>query len=104
MENEEIITANRSDHTSTSRVIYLGPCVVRDVTIAGDTANAACQVYDGESASDELKLHIEALSDMSCSWSPPGGVLFNKGIYIAVNASTSHVTVTYEPVSRKKLT
>ena len=90
-----------SEYTETSRVIVAGPCVVRSVVVSGDGASANCQVYDGVNALGKLKVWIAALDHMTGDWRPPGGVLFHAGIYIAVNASTTKVTVTFEPESRK---
>lgn len=104
MDQKELVEqSSRSEYTNTSRLIHSGPCLVYDVNLAGDGANADCQVYDGINASGLLKAHVEALSGTTEPWSPPGGVLFNAGLYIAVNASTSKVTATYHPVSRKDM-
>ena len=91
----------RSDYTNTSRVLFVGPCVVTNVHLGADGAQADCQVYDGVNAQGELKAHIEALSGTSFDWDPHDGVDFNYGIYIAVNAATSKVTVTFSPRTRK---
>lgn len=92
---------DRSEYTNTSRLIHTGSCVVKSVHLAGDGANADCQVYDGGGTNGTLKAHIEALSGTSSTWRPGDGTEFHNGIYIAVNATTAKVTVTYEPVSRK---
>lgn len=92
----------RSDYTNASRVIHKGPCVVRCVHLGADGANADCQIYDGENTSSRLVAHLEALSGTSYSWRVPGGTDFDYGIYIAVNANTAKVTVTFNPESRKK--
>lgn len=90
-----------SEYTHTSRIIHKGPCVVCCVMLAADGANADCQVYDGESAKGKLRAHIEAVTGTTFAWSPGNGTDFDHGIYIAVNAETSKVTVTYLPESRK---
>lgn len=90
-----------SDYTNTSRLILSGPCIVRAVHIAADGANADCQVYDGFNTSGKLKAHLEVLSGTSYTWRPGNGTDFDQGIYIAVNASTTKVTVTFDPESRK---
>ncbi len=91
----------RSEYTNTSRVIYKGPCKFCCVMLAGDGQNVDCQVYDGESANDTLKAHVEAISGTTFHWSPLLGVDFYHGIYIAVNRAEAKVTVTFEPTSRK---
>ncbi|MFZ2149261.1 MAG: hypothetical protein WAV28_18780 [Sedimentisphaerales bacterium] len=91
-----------SDYTKSSRMIHSGPCIVRAVHIAGDGANADCQIYDGLNDSGTLKAHLEALSGTSYTWRPADGTDFDFGIYIHVNATTTKVTVTFIPESRKK--
>lgn len=91
----------RSDYTNTSRVIYKGPLVICCVMLAGDGANADCQVYDGVNANGQLKAHIEALSGTTFHWGPNPGVKFEQGLYIAVNDVTSKVTVTYTTLPDK---
>lgn len=90
-----------SEHTNTSRLIHSGPCIVKSVHVAGDGANGDCQVYDGVNNLGRLKAHIEVLSGTSDTWRPGDGTDFDSGIYIVVNANTTHVTVTYIPESRK---
>lgn len=91
----------RSEYTAASVLIHKGPLDIFCVMLAGDGANADCQVYDGENANGDLKAHIEALSGTTFHWHTGKAVRFNKGLYIAVNASTSKVTVTYSPLSQK---
>lgn len=91
-----------SNYTNTSRVIHLGPCIVKSVHVAGDEARGDCQVYDGESTGGELKAHIEVPENGSYTWRPGDGTDFDYGLYIAVDAATTKVTVTYIPESRKK--
>lgn len=91
-----------SEFTNTSRIIHKGPCVVCCIVVAGDGAAADCQIYDGENDKGELKAHIEALSGTSFPWRPGTGTDFDRGIYIAVNAATTKVTVTYTPLSPHK--
>lgn len=92
---------SRSDYTNTSRIIHKGPCIIKTVHIAGDGENADCQVYDGSSASDSLKVHLEVLSGTSYTWRPGDGTNFDYGLYIGVSGSGAKVTVTFEPRSRK---
>lgn len=96
-----IPTIAPSEYTTTSRIIFKGPCVVKCVHVAAEGANAACQVYDGLNTQGKLKARIDALSGTSEVWLPGDGTDFDQGIYIAVNAATTHVTVTFLPESRK---
>lgn len=92
----------RTEYTNTSRVIHKGPCSVDDVTIAGDGGAADCQVYDGFNDNGELKIHLEAISGTTFSWSPTHHANFFQGIYIAVNSTAAKVTVMYKPKSPKE--
>ena len=85
-----------ADLTTTSRVLYKGRCKVHSILVAGDGANGDSQVFDGENSDGDEKFHIEALSGTTALWLSSEGVNFMKGIYIAVNAATTHVTVEYE--------
>ncbi|MBA7494510.1 hypothetical protein ES702_05086 [subsurface metagenome] len=91
-----------SEFTNTSRVIHKGPCIVACVMMAADGANADCQVYDGVNDKGKQKAHIEAVTGTTFGWCPGKPTDFDNGIYIAVNAATSKVTVTYLPESRKR--
>ena len=92
-----------SAYTVASRVINLGPCIVKTVHVAAAGANTNCKVYDGENANDKLKAHIEVLSGTSYTWRPGDGTDFDHGIYIEIDAATGvgYVTVTFIPESRK---
>lgn len=91
-----------SEYTETSRVIFSGPCVVKSVHVANSHGSAAgeCKVYDGVNSNGKLKAYLLATFFSSYTWRPDTD--FNFGIYIAVNASTTRVTVTFEPISPKK--
>ena len=81
--------------TTVSRLITKGPVWLLSATLAGDGANADAQIYDGKDASGTEKCHLEALSGTTFSAQIYYPVLFHTGIYVAVNASTSHLTLTY---------
>lgn len=90
-----------SDYTATTRLIHSGPSVVKSVHVAGDGAAGDCQIYDGVNSLGVLKAHVEVVSGTSYTWRPGDGTDFDFGIYIVVNADTTKVTVTFEPLSRK---
>lgn len=87
--------------TNSSRVIHLGPCIIKAVHLAAAGANSDCQVYDGLNSSGELKAYLEALSGTSYTWRPGDGTDFDNGLYIVVSSSFAQVTVTYIPESKK---
>ena len=91
-----------SDYTNSSRLIHSGPCIVKSVHVAGDGANGDAQIYDGPNDQGRLVAHLEVITGTSYTWRPGEGTDFDFGIYIAVNADTTKVTVTYIPESRKK--
>jgi len=74
-----------------------GPCILYDVLMSADGANADCDLYDGDGTNDERKFHVETLSGTSISWNSKRGTLFRKGLYIVVNAATTFVSVTFVP-------
>jgi len=86
-----------SRYTYASRVLHKGPVDFFGMIVAGDGANADCQIYDGLNTSGELKAHIEALSGTTFGWNPPVKLRFHYGIYVVVNANTTKVTVTFDP-------
>ncbi len=89
------------EYTNTSRVIFVGPCILKVVNVAGDGANGDVQVYDGVNATGTIKAHMEVLTGTTFHLDTDGGVLFRQGVYIAVSANTVKVTIILIPVSQK---
>lgn len=85
-----------------SQVVYIGPCILVSVLISGDGAAGDCDVYDGTNSNEERKCHLEVPSGESFQWSPGQGTDLDKGIYLAVNAATTFVTITWIPESWKE--
>lgn len=98
-DKRKLSDAGRTDFVTASGKVYEGSCIVESVHVAGCGAAADCQIYDGENANAEQKVHIEAYSGMTDSWIPGRGSRFNYGIYIVVNAATTKVSITYTPAS-----
>lgn len=90
-----------SELTNVSRIIHKGPCIVKTVHVACCGGAGYGWVYDGTSNKGEFKAYIAVADAASYSWRPGDGTDFNRGIYIEVNAATTHVTVTYIPESLK---
>ena len=98
-EDKSFSDIGMTDYVNASTRIYEGRAIVESVTMAGDGANGDCQIYDGQDANGEIKAHLEALSGTTSSWNPGRGARFDRGIYIAVNAATTKVSITYTPVN-----
>jgi len=100
-ERQVSLMVGHSEYTAATKLIHSGPCIVKNVTVAGDGAVGDCQIYDGYSTSGKLMAHLEVLSGTTFSWMPGDGTDFDQGIYVVVSAATTKVTVTYVPESRK---
>jgi len=83
---------------NTNRLLYIGPCKLNRVTIAGDGAGGDLQVYDGSSAKDKQILHLEILTGTTFEWTSRNGISISFGIYIVVNAATTKYAVEYEVI------
>lgn len=88
--------------TNKSRIIHKGPCLVTAFSVAGAGADGTADIYDGESTSGEHKCRVSVLNGTTFHWCLPNPVDFDKGLYIAVNAATTYVTVCFIPESWKK--
>lgn len=77
--------------------VYEGPVKVHSITIAGDGANGDCDIYNSLNVdATRRKLHLEVLSGTSHE-TVLKGTIFDRGIYVVVNAATTFVTTEYEP-------
>lgn len=90
----------QTEYTNESRAIHIGPCAVDDVTLAADGANTDCEVFDGLNDKGELKVHLEAISGTTFSWSPTHHANFLYGIFIKVLNANAKVTVMFKPKKR----
>lgn len=88
--------------TTENVVIHIGRAKLLGVTISGDGANGDCDIYDGVNNLAEKKAHLEVLSGTSFNFIPSCGAYIERGIYVVVNASTTNVMVTYQPLGRKE--
>ncbi len=80
-----------------------GPCVLLSATIAAEGAAADCDIYNGKNANAPSPAHLEALSGTTFHLDLEGPALFENGIFVEVNASTTHVMVEYIPLSQAQL-
>lgn len=97
MSHEDPFDLSRLDIVTVNGVIHIGPCIIHAVLVAGDGANGDAQVFDSVSGNANEKFHIEALSGTTFGWSSTDGVKFFQGIYVIVNANTTHVMIEYHP-------
>ncbi len=93
--------ADASGYTNTSRVLLVGPCVVKAVHLSNAGANGTCVVYDGVNANGKLKAKLSVFSGDSYTWRPGDGTDFHYGIFVVLAGTNTNVTATFEPVSRK---
>lgn len=84
-------------HVQANTIIHKGPCIVTGITVSGEGAVGDADIYDGESGLEELKFHIEVIAGTTFGPNLFEGTDFDKGIYVAVNLATTHVTVQYSP-------
>ncbi len=92
------LDAYNPELVNTTRLVFIGPCLVAGIAVSGDGAGADCDVYDGQNDKADKKFHLEALSGTTFGVEYHKDVLFRKGIYIAVNAGTTSVMIAYRPV------
>ena len=88
-------------HTTANIIITKGPCLVTGVLVSGHGASAEGVVYDGLNTNGEIKAHLDAISGTTFSWNHSSPCRFQNGIYVTVDANTTHVTVSYINLARK---
>jgi hypothetical protein len=88
----------RIDYTASSRVLHHGKCGLMLISLAADGADADCQVYDGLDTNGRQVAHLEALSGTTAVLVFPEDGYLEHGLYVAVNAATSKVTVQFTPI------
>lgn len=91
-----------SEYGNSSRVMYIGPCIVKSVHAVGPGSAGAINIYDGVNANGIKKARIDVLTNAGYTWRPGDGTDFDFGIYIEVIEGTVEFTVTYSPESPKK--
>jgi len=86
---------------NSSQLVSAGPLWLCLATVAGDGANADCQIYDGIDTNGEKITHLEALSGTTFSLPIRDDILLRKGLYVVVNASTTFVTLLWYPAKKE---
>lgn len=86
-----------SGNISASGLITNKPAVVLSVLINSDAVGASYAIiYDGENATGQQKITLGALTSDSRDFTPSGGVICEKGIYVSLSANVRSFTITYE--------
>lgn len=92
----------RTVSKSVSRCIYKGPALITGLSVSGTAATPDAQVLDGENSNGEIKIDLRVIQDESFSPNLGEGIFCERGIYVAVDASTTLLTVVYQPVQYKE--
>ena len=90
-----------SKYANASQVIHSGPCIVKSVHVSSSSGTGHCLVYDGLNTSGKLKARIDTFANFGYTWRPGDGTDFDYGIYLVIDDTNTHVTVTFIPESRK---
>ena len=79
-------------------IVHKGPCILHCFLLAADGGAAEADIYDGENANAERRIHLEALSGTTFGWRSTDGIKFYNGIFVATTATNGVVMVEYHPV------
>jgi len=78
-------------------VITQRPCKLLGLLVTPSVADAACTVYNGESATDPVAFSILLGTKDSRLFSFPGGLELDNGLYISPLTGITGVLVIWEP-------
>lgn len=90
----------RPAQITSSQLVYDGPVAVSGLILSGDGANADAQIYDGVNSQGKEVVHLEAKSGETTPVPFSKPMFLERGLYVAVNATTSKLTVLYQIISR----
>ncbi len=83
-----------------SGVIFKGPVWLDSLSIAADGAVGSCTLYEGANATGEEKAHLDVLSGTSFQLDMKPPVLLERGMYLTVAETSSHVMIAYHPADK----
>ena len=83
---------------SKDQLVHIGPAVVYSVLAGGTSNPGTATIYDGENENGRKAIFVEYAQNTSGLWQSPVGTKFLNGIYVDVDATTTTVTVEYEPL------
>ncbi|KKN14347.1 hypothetical protein LCGC14_0997060 [marine sediment metagenome] len=84
-------------------IVHIGPCSLISATIAGNGANAQCDIYDGVDANGKVVTHLEALDNTTFHADLDAHPILYRGIYLDVNATTTEMTIEWIPLTVKEV-
>ncbi len=88
----------RTEIVAVSGCVYKGPALITGLSITGTAATPDGQILDGVNSNGTEKIDLRVIQDESFSPSIGGGIFCEKGIYAAVDASTTKLSITFYPV------
>jgi hypothetical protein len=78
-----------------TQVLYIGACKVKSIVVYSDGADGDVTLYNGSSEKEVMKGKIGSLSNSAWGIFLGDGVIFDKGIYVVVNAATTFYTISF---------
>jgi hypothetical protein len=91
-------TAGRLDCINVTQLVAIGPIRVLSIIYAATAAASSASFYNGKNTDSVMKIRMSqalAVGQSIVFDRPP---IFDKGLYIVVNAATTYITVQWEPV------
>ncbi len=85
----------QSEFLDGSRVLTRGPSLIVGISVCGGGADAAVNVYDGDSDKGKRKIAVYAANKSTESPKIQDGIKCEQGIYVALNATTDLTTVLF---------
>ena len=87
--------APKSD--TSSGLVKTGPGVAHEISLAPAAALATLIAYDNTSATGTIICQLQAAASGGCArYGPKGGVVFSKGLYIAITGAGAAYNLAYD--------
>ncbi len=80
-----------------SRAVHSGPALIVGFVISGSGADPDAQIYDGLNTNGRQIMDIRVLQNLGHSNNIRDGIECLTGIYVAVDAATTYVTILFYP-------
>ncbi len=88
-------------HTTENRIIHTAPVAIHGILLTTASAPGVCQIHDGHDANAPIVFRLETDANPTVSLIVNTPVLLSRGMFVQVDAATTHVTVMFEPIPRK---